>query len=174
MPSVTYKPQSEDDPKTVTWAGKTFKEGEAVEVSDQMAAKAKNNPWFEGSGGDPKVEAQVIGGYQDANSGDEIALIRKPGSGAIYAGTQAAGPATQTPSAATQGSIARDVVRPPAGLEGRSFEDEFGVPEAEFQTGEYEGAPKWKGPEGTEGNMQPKPRGRPPGSGKPRPKVDEG
>jgi hypothetical protein len=55
MASVTWKgepgPGEDEGPKSVTWGGKVFKRGEAVEVEDpNIIAKAKTNPYFEVSG----------------------------------------------------------------------------------------------------------------------------
>jgi hypothetical protein len=77
MASVTYNPPA-DDAQSVTWGGKTFNAGEAVEVNDPLLlSKAKTNRFFEVSAGeDEQRQAEVVGGYADANTGDEVALVR--------------------------------------------------------------------------------------------------
>jgi len=61
------------------------------------------------------------------------------------------------PSAATQGSTATIT----AAQGGSAFEDAYGAPADQVATGEYEGAPQYKGPEGTEGAAAKRGPGRP-------------
>jgi hypothetical protein len=158
MGSLTYNP-GPGDPQEVTAYGKRFKAGEAVEVNDPLAlAKARNNPWFEG-GEDAQPEAEVVGGYQDANTGDEVRLVRRrrlPAYGTPDLGPQGPVP----PSPATQGSTAAGDAPSTRPVPPANFEEVFGAPREQFVTGDYEGAPEYKGPEGTEG--APPRRGRPP------------
>ena len=163
---VTYKP-GPGEPDSLQWGGKTFKAGEAVDVEDpRMLEKAKNNPYFETSGGDkPKgEEREVLGNYQDTYTGQEFDLVRKK---SLYSYGPGAGPAEiAKPSSATQGSTAIESSRPTGAMEENpAFEQNYGAKQSEFVTGEYEGAPKPTDvKQGTEG--QSRPRGRPPGSGK--------
>jgi hypothetical protein len=166
MPKVTYKAPP-GDAESVTWRGKTFKNGEGVDIDDPaMLAKAQGNPYFEVAGGDKKGEQQqapVLGNYQDAYTGQTFDLIKKPAPPTYGAG--GSGPADiAKPSSATQGSVAveasRSVTTAPG--ENPAFEEIYGAKQSEVATGEYEGAPEYKGPEGTVGSG--KPRGRPPGS----------
>jgi len=69
MAKVTYKP-APGDAAQVTWGGKTFEANKAVDVTDPLVlAKAKNNPFFEVQANkDEQQQAEVIGGYADANT----------------------------------------------------------------------------------------------------------
>jgi hypothetical protein len=164
MPKVTYKAPP-GDAESITWRGKTFKNGEGVDVDDPaMLAKAQNNPYFEVSGGDKKGEQQqapVLGNYQDAYTGQTFDLIKKP-AGPTYGGGGGGPAEIAKPSSATQGSVAVEASRPRLGTESTQFEEVYGVKQEDFAKGDYEGAPEYKGPQGTEGSG--KPRGRPPGS----------
>lgn len=172
MASVTYNPPA-DDAQSVTWGGKTFNAGEAVEVNDPLLlSKAKTNRFFEVSAGeDEQRQAEVIGGYADANTGDEVALVRTRRLPAYATGP--AGPTGPVPpSAATQGSTATTA----AALSGPAtrdvFAETYGAPADQVATGEYEGAPQYKGPEGTEG-AQAQPAEAPAKRGPGRPRKTE-
>jgi hypothetical protein len=164
MPKVTYKAPP-GDAETLKWGGQEFKNGEAVDVKNPaILQKAQNNPYFEVSGAEKgeKQDAVVVGDFKDANSNQEYNLIRKPAQNLYGSGP---GPAEiAKPSSATQGSIAVEAVRPIIGPQSSRFEDDYGVKQEDFAKGDYEGAPEFKGPEGTVGSA--KHRGRPPGSGK--------
>jgi hypothetical protein len=167
MAKITYNPP-EGEAESVTWAGKTFKKGEAVEVDEKteqgrgMLMKAQNNRFFEAAEPKDKQQAQVIGGFKDANSNQEFDLIRKPAAPVYGAGPAGAAEIVK-PSRATQGSVAIETSRPLGDMaENPAFEETYGAKPADFAKGDYEGAPEYKGPQGTEA----KPRGRPPGSGK--------
>jgi hypothetical protein len=61
MATVTWKgepgPGEDEGPKSITWGGKVFKKGEAVEVDNpDIIAKAQNNPFFDVSGADATPE----------------------------------------------------------------------------------------------------------------------
>lgn len=157
MAKVTYKP-APGDAAQVTWGGKTFEANKAVDVTDPLVlAKAKNNPFFEVQANkDEQQQAEVIGGYADANTGEEVALVRRPRR-AGYATPDLGLTAPVPPSAATQGSTATIT----AAQGGSAFEDAYGAPADQVATGEYEGAPQYKGPEGTEGAAAKRGPGRP-------------
>jgi hypothetical protein len=158
MPKITYKP-GPGEPNEITWGNQKFKAGEGVDVDNPvMLQKAQTNPYFEVSGADKKGEGQrqqgdVIGGYRDAFTGQDVDLVRRQ---SLYGyGHGSSAPAEiGKPSAATQGSVAVEASRPvtgPASADNPRFRETFGVSAAELATGEYEGAPEYKGPEGTVG-----------------------
>lgn len=162
MGSITYKPGPEDPQETRVY-GKSFKAGEPVEVNDPLAlSKAQNNRFFEVSGlkeQEPR-QMEVVGGFQDANSGDEVQLVRRPRLPAY--GTPDAGltgPVPPTP--ATQGSTALIAAQQTGPNVRDVFAETYGAPMTEHASGEYEGAPQYKGPVGTEGQAKRGP-GRPP------------
>lgn len=162
MGNIVYKPGPEDPQETRAY-GKTFKAGEAVEVNDPLALrKADANPFFEVTGlrGEDQKQMQVVGGFQDANSGDEVQLVRRPRLPAY--GTPDAGltgPVPPTP--ATQGSTAVIAAQQTGPNVRDVFAETYGASMAEHASGEYEGAPQYKGPQGTEGPPKRGP-GRPP------------
>jgi hypothetical protein len=114
VPTVTYVPQSADDPSTVQWGGMTLKAGEAVETNDRrLLTKADGNKYFKVSASEEEMgeaEREVVGGYYDTNSGQEVSLVRVPRS-PTYA-TSIPPQGTVPPSSATQG-------RPPWRRSGR-------------------------------------------------------
>ena len=161
MAKVTYKP-GPDDNAQVTWGGKVFEANKAVDVTDPLVlAKAKNNPFFEVQASkDEQQQAEVIGGYADANTGEEVALVRRPRRGG-YATPDLGLTAPVPPSAATQGSTAAGPGPSTSPRAPDNFEEIYGAPVAQVATGEYEGAPQYKGPEGTEGAPAKRGPGRP-------------
>lgn len=162
MASITYKP-APGDAEQVTWAGLTLKAGESVETDNPaVLAKAKNNPFFEVSASkEEERQAEIVGGYADANTGEPVELVRLPRT--ISYGVTAAGPTGPVPpSRATQGSTAAGGAPSTAPAAPDNFEEIYGAPQDQVATGEYEGAPQYKGPEGTEGGQSR--RGRPPKS----------
>jgi hypothetical protein len=164
MPKVTYKAPP-GDAESITWRGKTFKNGESVDVEDQaMLSKAQNNPYFEVSGADKKGEkqdAQVLGGYKDAYSNQEFDLIRKPAPPTYGGG--GGGPAEiGKPSSATQGSTAIESARPTMSTDIEKFRQAYGGTPEEVAKGEAESQQEAGRSEGQEAPR----RGRPPGSGK--------
>jgi hypothetical protein len=164
MPKVTYKAPP-GDAESVTWRGKTFKNGEGVDIDDPaMLAKAQNNPYFEVSGGDKKGEQQqapVLGNYQDAYTGQTFDLIKKPAPPTYGAG--GGGPAEiGKPSSATQGSTAIESSRSILGPSESRFREAYGGTIEEVNKGEAESQMEAGRSEGQE----PPKRGRPPGSGK--------
>ena len=162
MAKVTYSPP-EGEAQSVTWGGKKFEAGKAVDIDNPaMLAKAQNNPHFKVAGSKEEARrAEVVGGYADANTGEEVELIRKPRNfnyGTLDTGLSGPVP----PSAATQGSTAIEASRPSMAPNPGNFEEVYGAPPDVVATGEYEGAPEYIGPEGTEGTSAK--RGRPAGS----------
>lgn len=155
MAKVTYRP-GDGDPASVTWGGKTFEANKSVEVDNPaMIAKAQGNPQFEVSGvtKEQQRQAEIVGGYADANTGEEVEIVRRPRT--MPYGVTDGGPTGPTPpTAATQGSTATQAEA--AG----NLEEVFGAPREELASGEYEGAPEYVGPQGTEGAKAK--RGRPP------------
>jgi hypothetical protein len=153
MAKITYVP-AEGESAAVTWGGKRFEANKAVDVDNPaIIAKARNNPQFKVAGDDKKQgkqQAEIAGTYTDANTGDEIELIRR--SRNVYSGTGVPDvPRPAGPSTATQGSVALEAARPiPADPDSR-FREVFGASREEVASGEYEGAPEYIGPEGTEG-----------------------
>jgi hypothetical protein len=155
MARVTYKPGL-GDPASTSWGGHSFEANKAVEVKNPaLLAKAQNNPFFEVSAAkEEQRQAEVIGGYADANTGDEVALVRTRRT--MSYGVMPSGPTGPLPpSAATQGSTA---TRSDAD---DTFEEVYGATREEIASGEYEGAPEPVGePVGTAA-AAPR-RGRPP------------
>jgi hypothetical protein len=144
VPTVTYVPQSADDPSTVQWGGMTLKAGEAVETNDRrLLTKADGNKYFKVSASDEEMgeaEREVVGGYYDTNSGQEVSLVRVPRT-PTYA-TSLPPEQTVPPSSATQGSTALEALRTPSTTGGNEaeFERIYGVKPSELATGDYEGA----------------------------------
>lgn len=64
MGQIRYRRREAGDPESVTAFGRTFEDGEFVEVSDQMLAKARGNPTFEIQG--------------EKSFGDDAKASRKP------------------------------------------------------------------------------------------------
>jgi hypothetical protein len=162
MAKVTYKP-GPGDPASVTWGGKTFEANKSQTVEDpRMIQKAQGNRYFEVSGvtKEEQRQAEVVGGYKDANTGDDIALVRVPRTGYNF-GAAAADTRPATPSTATQGSTAIEASRPITGATSTAFEETYGAPQDEFASGESEVSAEYVGPEGTEGVTAK--RGRPAG-----------
>src|SRR5215211_2895540 len=59
MAMITWKGEGDDGPRSNTWRGITFKEGQAVEIKDRwMIQKAKNNRFYEVTG-DEEDDPQV-------------------------------------------------------------------------------------------------------------------
>lgn len=151
MAKVTYKP-GPGDPAEVTWGGKKLQANKAVDIDNPaILSKAQNNPFFEVSASkEEQRQAEVVGGYADANTGEEVSLIRKPRSMNFGAtGGGATGPTP--PSAATQGSTATLAATPRSSTDSSAFQEVYGGTVEEVARGEQEGAPEYKGPEGTVG-----------------------
>lgn len=151
MAKITYKP-GPGGPSEVTWGGQTLQANKSVTIDNPaVIAKAQNNPYFEVSASKQETrQAEIVGGFADANTGEEVELVRKPRQfGYGLSGGGDTGPTP--PSAATQGSSATLAATPRMSTDSSQFEEVYGAPQAEFASGEYDDAPEYIGPEGTEG-----------------------
>lgn len=159
MAKITYVP-AEGESAKVRWGRYDFEANKAVEVNDPgIIAKARDNPQFKVTAAKEETrQAEVVGGYTDANTGQPVELVRAPRA-PVYGGGSGGPTGPTPPSAATQGSTATQAAAPRTTTDSGEFEKVFGASVEEFRTGEYEGAPEYVGPEGTEGASA-KPAGR--------------
>jgi hypothetical protein len=102
MASVTWKGEpvgpEDEGPKSITWGGKTFKKGEAVEIEDPaIIAKAQGNPFFEVSGAEatpPPPPEQVT--YPPPSQQSAQGPVPKAGE-PVRPGAPAVGPLVKPP-----------------------------------------------------------------------------
>lgn len=155
MASITYIPDP-GDPAEVPWGRFRFPANKAVQVDDPaIIRKAQGNRFFKVSGvtTQEQQQAEVIGTMRDANTGRDVRLIAMPAA-PVYGGGGGGAPTGPTPpTAATQGSAATLAAAPrTGGPDPDAFARNVGAENAaELASGEYEGAPEYLGPEGTEG-----------------------
>ena len=102
MAKITWHGEGKEGPKSITWAGKEFKIGEAVEVDDpKMLAKAKGNRFFKTEG---EIRAEI-----------EPALVPPPSQVSAQYPVPKGGEPVSTrpgPSPAEQKSEPTETVRP--------------------------------------------------------------
>lgn len=80
MPKVTWLGDEDENVKEVTWFGKTYKKGEAVEIDDpRVLKKASGHPQFEVEGYSPEDEEPKTEVFKPPSQTLTQGPVAKPG-----------------------------------------------------------------------------------------------